>query len=103
VGIGAVKQQGLTRSPADEVQAQTSHVVSLQSFDGDWLGEELDVVWELEVGHTVAPNQGLPETIAPETFDLPNILAAFVDAVSWDAVTNVDEPVMRRSETNVRG
>ena len=49
------------------------------------------MVWELEVGHTVAPDQGLPETISPDGFDDPNTLAAFVDAVRWGAVTSADD------------
>jgi hypothetical protein len=55
-----VREQGLPRSPADEGTPSLSHVVGLQSLDEDRLGEELLVVWELEVGHTVAPDQGLP-------------------------------------------
>ena len=47
-------------------------------------------MWELEVGQTVAPDQGLPETISPDGFDDPNTLAAFVDAVRWGAVTSAD-------------
>ena len=85
-----VRQQGLPRSPADEGAAGLTHVVSLQSLAEDRLGQELSVVWELEVGHTVAPDQGLPETIHPEAFDDPNTLAAFVDAVRWGAVTSAD-------------
>ncbi len=88
--VAAVRQQGLPRSPADEGAAVCTHVVSLQSLDEDRLGQELAVVWELEVGHTVAPDQGLPETIAPDGFDDPNTLAAFVDAVRWGAVTSAD-------------
>ena len=53
-------------------------------------GQELAVVWELEVGHTVAPDQGLPEHIDAGTFDDPNTLAAFVDVVRWGAVTSAD-------------
>ncbi len=49
--VADVKLQGLPRSPADESQARTQHVVTLQSLDEDRLGEELRVVWELEVGH----------------------------------------------------
>lgn len=82
--------QGLPRSPADETAAQLTHVTTLQSLDEDRLGEELAVVWELEVGHTVAPDQGLPETIGADSFDDPNTLAAFVDAVRWGAVTSAD-------------
>ncbi|MGW2544385.1 DISARM system SNF2-like helicase DrmD, partial [Kitasatospora sp. NPDC001574] len=85
-----VRRQGLPRSPADEGRAGLTHVVSLQSLDEDRLGQELTVVWELEVGHTLQPDQGLPETVRPEAFDDPNKLAAFVDAVRWGAVTSAD-------------
>ncbi|MEU9001627.1 DISARM system SNF2-like helicase DrmD [Streptomyces sp. NPDC048551] len=88
--VSDVRRQGLPRSPADEGVAGLAHVVSLQSLDEDRLGQELAVVWELEVGHTVAPDQGLPETVRAEAFDDPNTLAAFVDAVRWGAVTSAD-------------
>jgi hypothetical protein len=88
--VAEVRRQGLPRSPADEGTAGLTHVVNLQSLEEDRLGQELAVVWELEVGHTVAPNQGLPETVGPESFDDPNTLAAFVDAVRWGAVTSAD-------------
>ena len=85
-----VQAQGLPRSPADEAEAGLAHVVRLQSLEEDRLGQELAVVWELEVGQTIAPDQGLPETIGPDGFDDPNTLAAFVDAVRWGAVTSAD-------------
>ncbi|WP_234341940.1 DISARM system SNF2-like helicase DrmD [Streptomyces sp. NRRL F-4707] len=88
--VSDILKQGLPRSPADEGVPGLTHVVSLQSLDEDRLGQELTVVWELEVGHTVAPNQGLPETVRAEAFDDPNTLAAFVDAVRWGAVTSAD-------------
>lgn len=88
--VADVRQQGLPRSPADEGTAGLTHVVSLQSLEEDRLGQELAIVWELEVGHTVAPDQGLPERISADTFDDPNTLAAFVDAVRWGAVTSAD-------------
>ncbi|MFP5346067.1 MAG: ATP-dependent helicase, partial [Actinomycetes bacterium] len=88
--VAAVQPQGLPRSPADEASARLTSVVTLQSLDEDRLGQELSVVWELEVGHTVAPDQGLPETISADGFDDPNTLAAFVDAVRWGAVTSAD-------------
>ncbi len=88
--VSSVRQQGLPRSPADETTAGLSHAVSLQSLEEDRLGQELTVVWELEVGHTVAPDQGLPEEIGPNGFDDPTTLAAFVDAVRWGAVTSAD-------------
>lgn len=85
-----VKVQGLPRSPADETTAQLSHVVDLQSLDEDRLSETLSVVWELEVGHTVTPAQGLPDNINPASFDDPDKLAGFIDAMRWGAVTSAD-------------
>jgi superfamily II DNA or RNA helicase len=85
-----VQAQGLRRSPADESEAGLAHVVRLQSLEEDRLGQELAIVWELEVGQTIAPDQGLPETVSPDGFDDPNTLAAFVDAVRWGAVTSAD-------------
>ena len=54
------------------------------------LGEQLSVIWELEVGQTVTPAQGLPELIYPEAFDDLVTLAGFVDAMRWGAVTSAD-------------
>ncbi len=88
--VSDVRRQGLPRSPADEGVPGLAHVVSLQSLDEDRLGQELTVVWELEVGHTLQPDQGLPEAVRPDAFDDPNTLAAFVDAVRWGAVTSAD-------------
>lgn len=88
--VANVQAQGLPRSPADEAFAQLSHVVELQSLDEDRLGEQLSVVWELEVGHTVTPAQGLPDVIYADAFDEPVTLAGFVDAMRWGAVTSAD-------------
>lgn len=88
--VAHVHAQGLPRSPADDAIAQLNHVVDLQSLDEDRLGEQLSVVWELEVGHTVTPAQGLPDRIYAESFDDPTILAGFVDAMRWGAVTSAD-------------
>jgi len=88
--VAGVQEQGLPRSPADEGTAHLSHVVELQSLDEDRLDETLSVVWELEVGHTVTPAQGLPDHIDPAAFDDPDTLAGFVDALRWGAVTSAD-------------
>lgn len=88
--VASVAPQGLPRSPADEATAQLTHVIDLQSLDEDRLDETLSVVWELEVGHTVTPAQGLPDSITPESFDDPRTLAGFVDALRWGAVTSAD-------------
>jgi superfamily II DNA or RNA helicase len=88
--VADVRAQGLPRSPADEATAQLSHVVALQSLDEERLGEQLSVVWELEVGHTVTPAQGLPDIIYADAFDVPATLAGFIDAMRWGAVTSAD-------------
>lgn len=88
--VADVRAQGLPRSPADEATAQLSHVVVLQSLDEERLGEQLSVVWELEVGHTVTPAQGLPDIIYTDAFDEPTTLAGFIDAMRWGAVTSAD-------------
>ena len=88
--VANVHAQGLPRSPADEAVAHLSHVVDLQSLDEDRPGDTLSVVWELEVGHTVTPAQGLPDHVNPESFDDPATLAGFVDAMRWGAVTSAD-------------
>ena len=89
--VTEVVTQGLLRSPADESVAARQHVVALQSLDEDRLGDELRVIWELEAGHTIAPDRGLPTSIQPEGFDDPDTLGAFVDAVRWGAVTSADD------------
>ena len=88
--VANVQAQGLPLSPADDAAAKLNHVVDLQSLDEDRLGEQLSVIWELEVGKTVTPPQGLPEHINPEGFDDPVTLAGFIDAMRWGAVTSAD-------------
>lgn len=88
--VAHVQAQGLPLSPADDAAAKLNHVVDLQSLDEDRLGEQLSVIWELEVGKTVTPPQGLPEHINPEGFDDPVTLAGFIDAMRWGAVTSAD-------------
>lgn len=85
-----VREQGLSRSPADEARPGRQHIVSLQSLEEDRMGEELTVVWELEVGQTVLPDKGLPDVVNASSFDDPNRLGAFVDAMRWGAVTSAD-------------
>ena len=42
--VAQVQQQGLPRSPADEVVPTLNHAVTLQALDEDRLGAELTVV-----------------------------------------------------------
>ena len=99
-----VRQQGLTRSSADDASTQLQHAVTLQSVEEDRLGQELRVVWELEPGRSALAHRGLPTEISADRFDDPNKLAAFVDALRWGAITTADDGVVQapfRSGANV--
>lgn len=63
------------------------HLVRLASIDEDALGEEIEVLWELEPGAHVIERAGLPRMTG---LDDPSTLQAFLDAVLWGAATNAD-------------
>lgn len=63
------------------------HLVRLASIDEDALGEEIEVLWELEPGAHVIERAGLPRITG---LDAPSTLKAFLDAVVWGAATNAD-------------
>lgn len=69
------------RSPARQ------HLVTLASIDEDALGDELQVVWEIEPGRRILEKATLPRVGA---FDDPARVDAFLDAVRWGAATNAD-------------
>ncbi|GAB3316273.1 DISARM system SNF2-like helicase DrmD [Geodermatophilus aquaeductus] len=99
-----VRAQSLPRSGADDAVTGLQHAVTLQSLEEDRLGEELQVVWELELGRSLRPATGLPNSIDPQRFDEPSRLAAFIDALRWGAITSADSQVVQapfRSGANV--
>jgi hypothetical protein len=63
------------------------HWVSLASIEDDAIGEELQVIWELEAGAAVHERVELPQ---PTGFDAPAKLDAFLDAVRWGAASSAD-------------
>ncbi|MGA2329816.1 MAG: DISARM system SNF2-like helicase DrmD [Bryobacteraceae bacterium] len=63
------------------------HLVSLTSIEDDALGEELQVIWEIEPGARAFEKMELPE---PKGFDQPAHLEAFLDAVRWGAASIAD-------------
>ncbi|MCZ0811877.1 DISARM system SNF2-like helicase DrmD [Roseovarius sp. EGI FJ00037] len=63
------------------------HLLTLSSIDDDNLGEEIEVVWELEPGAHVIEKAGLPSITGQ---DDTTELEAFLDAVRWGAATNAD-------------
>lgn len=58
------------------------HPVALSSVEDDALGEDLQVIWELEPGATTIEKTPLPE---PVGFDSPQRLDTFLNAVRWGA------------------
>jgi SNF2 family DNA or RNA helicase len=74
-------------SPVLGNQESIQHLVSLSSVEDDALGEELQVVWELEPGASIFEARELPY---PDGFDSPDRLEAFLDAVRWGAASSAD-------------
>lgn len=58
------------------------HLLTLSLVEDDGLGEELNVIWELEPGARMVEKVALPD---PPGFDPPDQLDAFLDAVRWGA------------------
>ena len=67
--------------------SRPQHLVSLSSVEDDALGEELEVIWELEPGACAYEKMELP---TPTGFDEPVKLDAFLDAVRWGASSSAD-------------
>ncbi len=63
------------------------HLLTLASVEDDGLGEELQVIWEIEPGAKVIEKVALPE---PTGFDPPDQFDAFLDAVRWGAASTAD-------------
>lgn len=85
--VESVKASGLPAQAVGPDPRKPMHLVSLVSVEDDALGEELQVVWEIEPGARLHENMALPE---PERFDEPARLEGFLDAVRWGAVVNAD-------------
>jgi ERCC4-related helicase len=78
-----VRQGAAGPQPTERPQ----HLVSLTSIEDDALGEELQVIWEIEPGAHAFEKMELPE---PKGFDQPTHLEAFLDAVRWGAASVAD-------------
>jgi superfamily II DNA or RNA helicase len=82
-----VRNTTLPTNPMLNVVEKSQHLVSLSSVEDDGLGEELQVIWELEPGAVVYEKMELPK---PTDFDSPARLDAFLDAVRWGAASTAD-------------
>lgn len=72
---------------SSNLEGAPQNCVTLSSIDEDGLGEELEVVWEIEPGAQVIERAGLPSITGQ---DDATTLDAFLDAVRWGAATNAD-------------
>ena len=68
----ARKSAGPSASPADDATVQLNHVIDLQSLDEDRLGEQLSVIWELEVGRPSLRLKGYPSELTPKASMTPS-------------------------------
>ncbi|MCZ2109534.1 MAG: DISARM system SNF2-like helicase DrmD [Dehalococcoidia bacterium] len=85
--VNDVHASALAAARREGVQAFSQHLVTATSIDEDALGEEIQVVWELEPGARILEKAGLPKV---GEFDEPGRVDAFLDAVRWGAATNAD-------------
>src|SRR6516164_4574364 len=85
--VSEVAKSALPESPLQALNGHGQHLVTLSSVEDDGLGEDLQVIWELEPGAQVIEKVALPE---PTGFDPPDRLDAFLDAVRWGAASTAD-------------
>ena len=85
--VNVVKPSGLPAPAMRLPVARPQHLLTLASVEDDGLGEELQVVWEVEPGAKVIEKVALPE---PTVLDEPEKLDAFLDAVRWGAASTAD-------------
>lgn len=69
-------------------QGKAQHLVTAASIEDDALGEEIQVVWEAEVGAQIFERVMLPTPA--RGYDDPRRLDAFLDAVRWGASSQAD-------------
>src|SRR3546814_15750745 len=70
----------------------------MSSIDEDGLGDELEVIWEIEAGAQVIERAGLLSITGQDDSDT---LEAFLDAVRWDAATNADRGFLQADRKRV--
>lgn len=82
-----VQRSALDSGPLRGESNAPQHLVTLSSVEDDALGEELQVIWEIEPGAQLAERVVVP---TPSGFDEPARLDAFLDAVRWGASSSAD-------------
>src|SRR5947209_61268 len=72
--VAEVLRSGLPPDGRNGAAQRAQHLISLTSIEDDALGEQLQVVWEIEPGARILERAGLPH---PDGFDDPTRLDAF--------------------------
>jgi SNF2 family DNA or RNA helicase len=85
--VNQVKPSTLPPPPLKVGFDGPQNLLTLSSVEDDGLGEELQVVWEIEPGARIIEKVALPE---PTGFDPPDKLDAFLDALRWGAASTAD-------------
>ena len=85
--VNDVARSSLPGSVLATVAGKAQHLVPLASVDDDGLGEELQVIWELEPGARAFDPRALPQPVGSEP---PPRLDAFLNAVRWGAAMAAD-------------
>ena len=85
--VSDVYRSSIPPNPHDPNPHPPQHLITLSSIEDDALGEELQVIWEVEPGVRVHDRASLPTV---EGFDDPARLRAFLHAVRWGAITDAD-------------
>jgi SNF2 family DNA or RNA helicase len=88
-----VQRSQLVVDPTKNPTNQAQHRVKLGCLAEGALGEELEVIWEIEPGDPGDESTGSLPT--PEAFDDPHRLDAFLNAVRWGAISSTDDRVLQ--------
>ena len=86
--VADVRQSALPPDVLARLDGGPQHLVTLSSVEDDALGEELQVVWEVEPGAEVLEKATLPRP--GDGLDDPTRFDAFLNAVRWGAATSAD-------------
>ena len=85
--VADIDRSDIQPDPLRPEAASAQHLIRLNSVEDDALGEELQVIWEIEPGTRTFERMSLPK---PDKFDDPARLDAFIDAVRWGAIQSAD-------------
>lgn len=90
--VTEVVRSSLQTEVLDGIADRAQHVVRLASVEDDGLGDELEVIWELEPNAIVRERALLP---SPRELDDPRYMESFLNAVRWGAVQSADRRALQ--------